>query len=105
MNKLILIAALAAAAAAGAPAQSQATRSLRIEVVNLDLSTPEGVRALDRRIFRGAAELCDAPSAADPHGRRDYDRCVSDARAAAAAARDRAVTLRQGGRPILASGQ
>ena len=107
MNKLILIAALAAASSAVAPAQGQSgdTRTARVAVANLDLGTPAGVKALDRRILQAAAELCGTPSAADPHGGRAYRRCVEEAIAAAAPARARSIAFRQGGRPLLAAGQ
>ena len=74
-------------------AQPAADARTVVSTAGLDLGTAEGVRALDRRILHAASALCGTPSPADARGRVKYDDCRDQARATAAAGRDRAVAL------------
>jgi UrcA family protein len=77
-----------------------------VGTAGLDLGTAAGVRALDLRILHAASALCGTPSAADPRGLAKFDQCRADARATAAAERDRIVRLAGNGAPVVvASGQ
>lgn len=58
--------------------------SLRIEVADLDLSTPEGQRVMERRVGLGAAELCDATAGGGElpgYYNASKRGCISDAKA------------------------
>lgn len=62
--------------------------TLRIDVADLDLSTPDGQRVMERRVGLGAAELCDATAGGGelPGFYNASKRgCISDTEAAARA--------------------
>jgi UrcA family protein len=80
-TKLTLI-ALAATAALGFVSTAQAaddssTVSVRVSYSDLNLSSPDGAKAVLRRITQAAKGICGAePSSADLGGRWAYSRCV-----------------------------
>lgn len=104
--KIIFLAASLAALGLGSPSSAEpVTARLSISTAGLDLATPAGQRALDRRILHAASALCGTPSPADGRGRAAYDQCRADARVTAAAERNRAIEVarRQGGVAVAAN--
>jgi UrcA family protein len=92
--KTLTLAALAAATLAAAPAFAQSGGPrIAVSVADLDLATAEGREALDLRLLHAGRTACGTPSPADPHGAANLERCVADARAAAAAQRDAVIAL------------
>ena len=105
MKTLFLIPLAALAFASPVSAQPASTRAA-VSTAGLDLTTPDGVRALDLRILHAASALCGTPSPADPRGHAGYDQCRADVRASAAAERAHAVELARRAAPaVVASGQ
>jgi len=103
MKTLFLIPLAALAFASPLSAQPVNARAA-VSTAGLDLSTAEGIRALDLRILHAASALCGTPSSADVRGRATYDDCRDQARATAAAERSRIVALaRKGGGVVVAS--
>ena len=107
MKKLYHLSAFVVLALAGpavaAPAQYP-TQQARISTSGLDLRTADGVKSLELRIARAAAELCGQPSSLDALGWKKAQRCHEDIRTAAAAQRDAAIAMATGpGRDIVAS--
>ncbi|MEA3041639.1 MAG: hypothetical protein QOC65_1128 [Sphingomonadales bacterium] len=94
MKTLFLTAVLAAGLASlPTPAQAQDQPRIAVAVADLDLSTPQGRATLDLRLLHAARTACGTASPADPRGAANLDRCVADARIAAAAQRDAAIQL------------
>lgn len=105
MKTLFLLPLVALAFASPVFAQPAGTQ-VAVSMAGLDLTTVDGVRALDRRILHAASALCGTPSPSDTRGRAAYDDCRDQARATAAAARGRVVELaRSGGAVVVASGR
>lgn len=63
-------------------------QDVRVTIADLDLNTPEGVAALDRRLARAVLKACGAAYYLDPKELEDVDRCRADARERAVAARN-----------------
>ena len=61
--------------------------SLSVPTADLDLATPAGVAALDRRIAASIRSLCGATSDVDPRGKNEARRCRNAAQRSIAAAR------------------
>jgi UrcA family protein len=94
MKTLFLTAFVAAGLAAlPTPAQAQDQPRIAVGVADLDLATSQGRAALDLRLLHAARTACGTPSSADPRGPSNLDRCVADARIAAATQRDAAIAL------------
>ena len=98
MKSFALIAAATLATALAAPAtpasaQIGAPEPVTVRIADLDLSTARDRAALDLRLLRAARTACGTPSPADPHGARDRDACVTEARAAASAQVQSAIAL------------
>ena len=91
-----LIAASLAAAPSTAVAQTGGPDRIVISHADLDLTTSAGRRTLDLRVLHAARTACGTPSPADPRGRANVEKCVEEARAAAAAQRDAAIALASG---------
>lgn len=105
MKKMILLAAMAAAfsplpASARSPASE---RAVAVRYADLDLSRPDDVRTLDRRIALAAARACGAASNVDPAGRNALRRCRRDSADRAAVARNRAIAALAGAETELAA--
>jgi UrcA family protein len=101
MKTLLSLAAFAIAAtavtAAPAVAQPPASAILVVRTADLDLRSPAGITAMDRRI-RAVVELaCGESSDADLHGRNVAVRCRAETLAAVAAQRSRAIALARRG--------
>lgn len=96
MKILFLAAALAAAGLANAASAEPATVRTTVSTVGLDLSTPEGMRALDLRILHAASAFCGTPSPADPQARASHSTCRNEFRASAEAGRARAIASAKG---------
>ena len=99
--KLITIAALALAFTASPLAAEPVSKT--IATADLDLSSPEGQRALDRRLSRAIVELCGEASAIDLAGRNEVRACQVEARANAIAQRDSLLAARSGADIVLAA--
>lgn len=112
---MIRILAIVAAAAAAFPvaAGEIPLRSERVRVADLDLSTPQGVAALDRRLARAAFRACEQSGLTTVWDNRvSYD-CQArtlarvaeqrDAVIAAARSSDRVATAEAAGAPVTAS--
>lgn len=89
MMMLLALAASTTPALAGTP--DNETQSTRVRVADLNLSSAEGVAALDRRLHAAARAICDAPDISDLRALRRYRQCVVDAERAALAHRDAAI--------------
>ena len=79
-----LVLAATAALLAGPAAAEPVTRSQRVAVADLDLSSAAGAARLGRRIHNSAVELCGTPSQFDLVGQNRRRGCVADAKARAA---------------------
>ena len=95
----VFIATLLAFTAAPALAEPPPTATAKVQVADLDLSTPSGQRALDRRLTRAVIEVCGAASEADLAGKNDVRRCRVDTLAGLTAVRDQRIA-RASGEPI-----
>jgi len=103
MNTSLLTLALALGIALAGPASAEPTAQARITSVStagLDLTTDEGLRALDLRILHAASALCGTPSPADARGLIRFKACREDARLAVAARRDRIVQIARDRRDV-----
>ena len=94
--KTLLTFTLAAAALAltSAPAfafPESGSRQLVVSYADLDLSTRQGVRILDRRLRAAAATACGPTSDFDPEGKNDARLCRTETLAQARAQRDSAI--------------
>jgi UrcA family protein len=94
--KTLLTLSLAAAALAltSAPAFAQsdaASQRLVVSYADLDLSTRQGVRTLDRRLRAAASTACGPTSDFDPEGKNDARHCRAETLAEARAQRDSAI--------------
>jgi UrcA family protein len=102
MKTLLPLAALAAALLAHpASAQTAPPAPQVVHYADLDLSSPAGVRELDRRIGAAVRDACGSASDADLHGQNLVIRCRVEARGQAKAQRAIAVaSVRAGGDEI-----
>jgi UrcA family protein len=80
MRKTILFAALLAAISA-MPASAQAQASRAVGYAGLDLATPAGRAALNRRIAAAVEAVCGSYAGAPSDEVREIDRCRAAARA------------------------
>lgn len=74
----IFLATLVAFTATPALAQPPALSTAKVQVADLDLSSAQGQRALDRRLTRAVIEVCGAASDADLAGKNEVRRCRAD---------------------------
>ncbi len=93
------IAMLLAFTAAPTLAEPPATVSSTVKIADLDLSTAEGQRKLDRRLSIAAREVCGTASPADLAGQNQVSRCFEDILARLASERDQRVAAASN-RPI-----
>jgi len=95
MKILLAIAAAAAAfGAAPAPARDSATAPVEVQIVryaDLDLATPAGRSALDRRLAFAVREVCGDASDVDVHGKNVVSRCLAQTARAISERRDAAL--------------
>lgn len=96
MKILFLAAVLATAGLANAASAEPATVRTTVSTAGLDLSTPEGLRALDLRILHAASAFCGTPSPADSLAKARHAACRDEFRSSAEAGRARAVAGAQG---------
>jgi UrcA family protein len=104
MKTLLSLAAFAIAVTA-APAVAQppasavlpASAILVVRTADLDLRSPAGISAMDRRIRAVVALACGDSSDVDLHGRNAAGRCRAETLAAVAAQRSRAIALARRG--------
>jgi UrcA family protein len=105
MKAWIILVALAAATLSYVPVTAQtAGPDVHQEIVrygDLDLSRPEGVRALDRRLRSAIARLCGPTSSADPVGMRTVQDCRGTLMAETARRSDALVAGTATGGPII----
>lgn len=90
MQKLLILAALAAVSI-GQPASAQtapANPSVAVAHQDLDLRTPAGTKALDRRIWRAVVEVCGTAADFDIAGKNDVRQCRRDTKRVASAQAD-----------------
>jgi UrcA family protein len=107
MKTLLPLAALAAAFLP-APAFAQppaASTTIVVRTADLDLGSPAGAAALDRRIRIAVDMACGDASAADLHGRNRVLRCRADTLAAAAVQRAAATGLARRAAPTTFAAQ
>ena len=74
----IFLATLLAFTATPALAEPAAISTAKVQVADLDLSSPQGQRALDRRLTRAVIEVCGAASDADLSGKNEVRRCRAE---------------------------
>lgn len=98
---LALIASAATIAPTVAQASEPATVTSIVPTADLDLSSADGQRQLDRRIARAAREVCGSVSDADLEGRNEVRRCRAETIAAATSQRDHLLAAARNGAPIL----
>ena len=72
-----------------------------VHTADLDLSSNAGQRALDRRIFRAASDVCGTASEADLAGKNAVRRCRVDTVAQAKAQREQLLAAAKPARPIV----
>jgi UrcA family protein len=93
--KTLLPLAILAATLSAAPAAAQqpvsADRTLAVRHADLDLTSPAGVAALDRRISAAVRLACGAASDADLHGKNRVQQCRADTLAGIAPQRAQAI--------------
>lgn len=101
MFKPLAIALLFASAPsfAGTPARPTA----RVQIADLDLGTPAGVKQFDRRLAAAARALCPHPNVLSLAERRDRLACARAAAQSAEQGRDR-VLARVAARPVALAG-
>ena len=106
----ILAAATAALVAAPAIAQNAPARNatdvpatILVRHADLDLATPGGIAALDRRIRAAVEQACGATSDADPAGKNRVTACRKAKEAEVRAQRERALLAASVGKTVLAS--
>lgn len=93
MKTLLSFAALVAASIA-TPALAQdasGQSSFSVRYADLNLASEAGIRTLDRRIHNAVSTACGTPSSADPKGRQKVEDCREQAKASAAAQRNRVI--------------
>lgn len=104
-NSAIFALALIASAATVTPTVAQAlepvTVTSTVHTADLDLSSADGQRELDRRIVRAAYEVCGEASDIDLEGKNDVRQCRADTVAAATAQRRQLVAIARTGAPII----
>ena len=104
MKTLLPLAALATSFAVPAVSQPAASATIAVHTADLDLRSPAGLAALDRRINAAIEIACGDLSDVDLHGKNVAQRCRTATRAQAAAQRSNAVALaRRGGGTTLAA--
>ncbi|MEA3004142.1 MAG: hypothetical protein QOH81_2930 [Sphingomonadales bacterium] len=98
MKTLLSLAAFAiAVTAAPAVAQPPVSAILVVRTADLDLRSPAGISAMDRRVRAVVALACGDSSEVDLHGRNAAVRCRAETLAAVAAQRSRAIALARRG--------
>lgn len=103
MLKLLIAAAVLPAAAAAIPAAAQTSRPpIHVVYADLDLTTPAGAAALDRRIAGAAAHFCPGLDDYDLSRRAAAQRCQRRLVADAAAQRRQAIAAAGSQRDIAA---
>ena len=104
-NTALFALALIASAATVAPTVAQAfepeTVSSIVRTADLDLSSSNGQRELDRRIVQAAREVCGDPSNVDLEGKNAARHCVDQTIAQAASQREQLLAAAKIGAPIL----
>lgn len=85
------IATLLAFTATPALAEPTAVSTAKVQVADLDLSSSQGQRALDRRLTIAAREVCGAASPADLAGQNEARRCFKATLASIADERDQRI--------------
>jgi UrcA family protein len=80
MRKTMLFAAALLAAISAMPAAAQAPASRAVGHAGLDLATPAGRAALDRRIASAVESVCGSYAGASSDEAREIDRCRAAAR-------------------------
>jgi UrcA family protein len=106
MKTLLPLAAFAAAfLPAPAFAQPPASATIVVRTADLDLRSPAGAAALDRRIRIAVDLACGDASGADLHGRNRVLRCRADTLASAAGQREAATVLARRAAPTTLAAQ
>lgn len=101
MKKLLIFAALTAASLSQpAVARPVEPRSAPVEYRDLNLQSREGVRTLERRLWRAVVEVCGTASDFDLEGDRDVRRCRNETRRLGAAQVDAVVANAAANRSI-----
>ena len=98
---LALIASAATIAPTAGQASEPATVTSTVATADLDLTTAEGQRALERRIVRAAREVCGTASDSDLAGKNDVRQCRIDTIAAATSQREQLLAAARSGSPVL----
>ena len=87
----IFLATLLTFTATPALAEPAAISTTKVQVADLDLSTAQGQRALDRRLNRAVIEVCGTASDADLAGKNEVRRCRADTLASLSSERDQRI--------------
>ena len=99
----LLVIAIAAAAAFPVAAEEISLRSERVRVADLDLNTPEGVAALDRRLSRAAVRACEGSGLTTVWDNRVAERCQVRTLARVADQRDQVIAAARGNSQVASS--
>ena len=83
-----------------AAAEAETVTSI-VRTADLDLSSSNGQRELDRRIVQAAHEVCGDVSNVDLEGKNAVRQCRADTIAAAASQREQLLAAAKSGSPIL----
>jgi UrcA family protein len=105
--KLVLIGTALAAALLAAPVAAtpgEKRRDVRVKVADLDLGTPGGIVALDRRLARAVVKACGTAHYLEPEKLNEMDRCRAAARDRALAARKAILDRHLGGAVTVVAG-
>lgn len=103
-NTALFLAALIASAATITPtvhAAEPATVSSIVPTADLDLSSANGQRELDRRIVQAARDVCGTASDVDLEGKNAVRHCRAETIAQAASKREQLLAAVKSGAPIL----
>jgi len=95
------LALVAAATPSPAFALEPVTATSIVRTADLDLSSANGERELDRRIVQAAREVCGEASNVDLEGRNAVRQCRDETIAVAAAQREQLLAAARTGSPIL----
>ena len=102
MRNIALISmALLASVAAPAAAFEPVTVTSIVETADLDLSSVNGQRELDRRIIQAARTVCGEASDVDLEGKNAVRDCRSETIAQASSQREQLIAAAKSGAPIL----
>ena len=100
MKQLLILSLATLGLVVSSPIAAQENATLVVSFSDLDLSTHQGIRTLDRRLRSAAEAACGPVSDADLEGKNQALQCRVETLRFARAQRDRALVARQQHQPI-----